>query len=198
MAPACPKCNGAVPATLFNSEQMQPCPTCRGPLRAAIFPAIFRQLQPGSAGERILVEGESSCFYHEQKKAVVPCDNCGRFLCAVCDVELSGRHLCPACIEAGRKKGELSMLENYRLLYDGSALALTVIPLVLPFVGWMCVIGTAPVAIVLAVMSWSKPGSILPRVRWRAIVAILLAVAEIVGWVLMIAIMYKEGVFTEK
>ena len=70
----------------------------------------------------MLVDGEASCFYHPAKKAVLPCESCGRFLCAVCDVEMNGQHLCPACLASGKKKGRLKQLENRRTLYDSLAL----------------------------------------------------------------------------
>src|SRR5512140_3781205 len=101
MVPACPKCTQALPPDVLNKAGLEPCPYCNTQVQAAVFPAIFKWIQPGEAGARILVEVESSCFYPEQKKAVIPCDNCGRFLCSLCDVELNGRHLCPMCLESG-------------------------------------------------------------------------------------------------
>jgi len=197
MVPACPKCTRSLPPEVLNTGRLELCPFCNAQVQAAVFPSIFKWIQPGEAGARILIEGESSCFYHEQKKAVIPCDNCGRFLCALCDVELNGRHLCPACLDAGRKKGSLSELEHSRTLYDGAALSLAIVPLVIPFLGWMLTIATAPTAIVLAIMSWRKPGSILPRGRARAIIAIVLALIEIGGWGVLIYSMYVGGAFHE-
>src|SRR4026207_1126810 len=120
----CPACYAPLPPSHFNTRSFEPCPTCPAKVQAAVFPAAFRTMAPGQTGERILVQGESSCFYHEQKKAVVPCDACGRFLCALCDVDLNGKHLCPQCLDTGRQAGSLQELETRRVLYDNAALLL--------------------------------------------------------------------------
>ena len=53
-----------------------------------------RGVEPGRSGERILVEGEAACFYHAEKRATVACSACGRFLCALCDLDFSDHHFC--------------------------------------------------------------------------------------------------------
>lgn len=178
----CPSCFTPLPPSQFNTDKFLPCPTCQANLQVAVFPAAFRAITPGQSGERILVAGESSCFYHDQKKAVVPCDLCGRFLCALCDVDLGGRHFCPQCLDTGRQKGSLQQLEIQRVVYDNGALILAVAPILL-----FCVptFVTAPVAVVLGVMSYFKPNSILGFSRWKALTAIVLALFQIVLWVLM-------------
>src|SRR6185369_13510263 len=114
---------------LFNRAELKPCPSCAAPLQVEVFPAFFRKITPGTGAETILVEGEASCFYHPQKRAVLPCHGCGRFLCALCDCELHGEHYCPACLETGRKKGKIKRLENRRTLYDSIALAVALFPI---------------------------------------------------------------------
>jgi len=180
----CSNCYTPLPASHCNTGQLDPCPACAVEVQAQVFPAAFRTIAPGQTGERIIVEGESSCFYHEQKKAVVPCDICGRFLCAVCDVELDGRHLCPPCLDAGREKGTLQQLQTQRTLYDSAALMLALGPVVV-FIFWWFTIITAPIAIILGVMSFYKPNSILGFSRFKAIAAIVIAVLEIAVWVLL-------------
>jgi hypothetical protein len=178
----CPSCFTPLPPSQFNTDKFLPCPTCEANLQVAVFPAAFRAITPGQSGERILIAGESSCFYHDQKKAVVPCDSCGRFLCALCDVDLSGRHFCPQCLDTGRQKGSLQQLEIQRVVYDNGALLLAVVPMLLfcfpTFV-------TAPVAVVLGVISYFRPNSILGFSRFKALAAIVLALFQIVLWVLM-------------
>ncbi len=140
---------------------------------------MLRPSGPGAVGEAVMVEGEASCFYHPAKKAVLLCESCGRFLCAVCDVEMNGVHLCPACVESGKKKGRLKQLENRRTLYDSLALAVAVYPIILV---WPTLI-SAPAAIYIAVRYWNAPSSVVPRSKWRAVLAIILALLQIVGWV---------------
>jgi hypothetical protein len=155
------------------------CPGCDKRIHADVFPALFRNLQAGRTGETILEEGVSSCFYHEGKKAVVPCDGCGRFLCALCDVELNQQHLCPSCVDKSRTKGTLINLETRRTVYDTAALSLALWPLLI----WPATIVTGPVAVACGVLSFFKPGSLVGRRTARAIIAILIGLAQIGGWV---------------
>ena len=179
----CPSCFTPLPPSHFNNDKFVPCPTCQANVQVAVFPAAFRAITPGQSGERILIAGESSCFYHDQKKAVVPCDSCGRFLCALCDVDLGSKHLCPQCLDTGRQKGALQQLETGRVIYDNGALVLAVAPMLLfcfpTFV-------TAPIAVVLGVMSYFRPNSILGFSPLKALTAIVLALFQIVIWVLML------------
>src|SRR5689334_13425310 len=125
----CPKCRWPLTEGVFNLQDLAPCPSCKAPLQIEIFPAFFRRITPGQSAETIMVEGESSCFYHPQKKAAVPCSGCGRFLCALCDCELNGQHFCPACLETGKTKGKIKSIEDQRTLYDNIAVALAFYPL---------------------------------------------------------------------
>jgi hypothetical protein len=73
---------------------------------------------PGRAAEAALVAGEAICFFHPTKKAVVPCDRCGRFLCALCDLPMGSAHFCPPCLEAGSRGGAVDQLETRRTRHD--------------------------------------------------------------------------------
>lgn len=180
----CPSCYTPLPPSHFNLGSFTPCPACQAKIQAAVFPAAFRPAAAGQSGERILIAGESSCFYHEQKKAVVPCDVCGRFLCALCDMDLGGKHLCPQCLGSGREKGSLQQLETQRITYDKGALLLALIPMVL-FVLWAFTLVTAPIAVFLGIMAHFKPNSILGFSRWKAIAAIVIGLFQILFWVLI-------------
>ncbi len=175
---SCPKCKSALPETLFNRPELAPCPACARPLQVEIFPAFFRPAARGRQGEVLLVEGESSCFYHPQKKAVLPCQACGRFLCALCDCELRGQHFCPACLETGQKKGKIKNLQNERTLYDSIALSLAIVPMLIFYFTAI----TAPMALYVAIRYWNAPPSILRRSRIRYVVAIVIATLQIAGW----------------
>lgn len=183
---ACTKCRSPLPEFSFNQGAPAPCPGCNALVQVEVFPALTRKVAEGKPGETILIEGEASCFYHPQKRATVPCAACGRFLCALCDVEINDEHLCPACLETGRKKGKLTQLETKRILYDSSALMLAALPLLLFCLWWISIV-TAPAAIVLAIYSWYQPSSILPRSRVRSYLAIGLGLAEVAGWILFFA-----------
>jgi hypothetical protein len=157
------------------------CPGCTRQFAAAVFPAFIRPAVTAAQPEKLVVEGEASCFYHPDKRASVPCTSCGRFLCALCDIVVGERHLCPACVETGRTKGRFLEFETSRTLWDTAALTIAVLPTILCF---YISLFTAPTAIVVAVMGWKKPSSIIPRNRWRLWVAIVLGVLQIAAWVI--------------
>jgi len=167
------------------SSQWQTCRKCETLQRVEVFPALFRESAPGQSGEAILIEGESSCFYHPEKRATLPCQNCGRFVCALCDCALHGQHFCPACLEVGRTKGKIKNLENHRTLYDTIALALAVVPIITLFF-WFATIITAPAAFFTAIWYWNAPTSIVRRTKIRYMLAIFLSVVEMAGWFLFI------------
>jgi len=174
----CSKCHLPLPEGAINTGDFIECPFCSTPIQIDAFPALLRPVQTGMAGETILVEGEAGCFYHPAKRASVPCASCGRFLCALCDVELNGEHICPVCLESGQKKGKLSQLENKRTLYDSAALSLTILPLLM----WPLTLFTAPAAVVLAIYAWNKPSSIVGRTRARIYLALFFGLLEMGGW----------------
>ena len=162
----------------FNLERLEPCPSCGAPLRVDVFPAQYRALST-SLPTALVVEGESSCFYHPQKKAVIPCQMCGRFLCALCDLELNGRHLCPSCLESGQKKGKIGELQNKRVRYDRMALALATLPALVLWPSLIC----APMALYVAIRHWNNPCGVLGKSRAMYMIAAVLASIEIIGWV---------------
>ena len=88
---------------MFNSAGLTPCPSCRAPIQADIFPAAYRPTDSVTGGDTVLPENQAGCFYHSDKKAVEVCSSCGRFICALCDIEMGGRHICPHLRPAGTK-----------------------------------------------------------------------------------------------
>ena len=177
-AAACPKCRSRLPGALCNLSEAAPCPACRASILVEVFPALFQAPVAGPAAEPIIEEGTAGCFYHEQKKAVTHCDACGRFLCALCDVDFHGRHICPGCLQAGKKKGGLAALDSHRTLWDSAALVVGVAPLIV----WPATLVTAPLAIARAGISFFKPGSLVRRTRWRSVLAIGFSILELLAW----------------
>ena len=181
----CPKCHAWLLEGIFNQPDLSPCPACGVPLQIEIFPALFRKISPGQSGEAVMVEGESSCFYHPQKKALLPCDGCGRFVCALCDCQLNGQHFCPVCLETGKTKGNIKSLDNQRTLYDSIALSLAIYPLLIFYFTLI----TAPMALFVAIRYWKSPPSLVHRGKIRFVVAIIFALLQIVGWVIVFVVL---------
>jgi hypothetical protein len=185
---ACARCRKPIPEEDWNREHAF-CASCRAPLRAFVFPALFSTPQSISAGTPVLEAGEASCFYHPQKRAVVPCDRCGRFLCGLCQVDFLGQNWCPRCIQAGSEKGQLAQLDSGRTLYDNLALSLASFPVLLV---WPTVI-TAPATLYLTARHWRSPSSILPRTKMRFYIAALLAAIQIGAWIwLAVFLLYRR------
>ena len=177
----CSKCRTLLSPELFNLGELTPCPSCQSLLNVEIFPAIL-QTHTAASAESILVEGESSCFYHPTKKASIVCQNCGRFLCALCDLELNGRHVCPTCLESGQKKAKFKDLENERMLWDRLALVVALAPILGV---WTSIIG-APVALYIVLRHRKAPCSITGKSNLRLIIAGIAAVAQIAFWAILL------------
>src|SRR3990172_5219219 len=149
----CNNCKNPLPAAMFN-KPAQVCPKCKASSFVYIFPAFFRTNQTHSVNASV-DEDEAGCFYHVGKKAVIICDNCGRFLCLLCDIELDNKHLCPSCVEKGKQKQKIKTLETSCILYDSIALTVAFVPLLFfIFLFWATVI-TAPMAIFIAIRYWN-------------------------------------------
>jgi hypothetical protein len=151
-------------------------------VRVFAYPALWKGAEAGKPAETILDDAEASCFYHAQKKAVVACSHCGRFLCSLCDVELEGAHYCPPCIESAGKKRRMESLENRRILYDDVALSLAILPMLF----FYFTVLTAPIALYISIRYWNAPSSLIPRSKIRFIIAICLSVLQIAGWILIV------------
>ena len=175
----CPKCGLGAPGEVWTTSETAVCTGCRSRLRVRTFPAL-QQLTTARSGEAALT-GEAECFFHPEKKAERVCDRCGRFLCALCDLPIGARHLCPACVESGLGTSEaVPELVTRRTNWGRFALALTFVPFV-PFFT-MLAPASALAAIGCAVYGWRKPPSLVHgRARLSAIAAILIGLAEIAG-----------------
>jgi hypothetical protein len=142
------------------------------------------------APARPVAEGEATCFYHPRKSAVVPCDRCGRFLCALCEIEFHGERWCPACLESGQRRQSLGTLETKRINYDSIALALATVPVLTIWASFFC----APISLYMVIRYWRAPLSILPRTRIRYHIAFTLAVIEIIAWIWLIAFFWSRRI----
>jgi hypothetical protein len=185
----CPQCNSPLDRRIVNTAAMTRCPKCKRPLRVDIFPAVTRHTGGNDNGNDLLQTGkEASCFYHPRKKAIVPCDACGRFLCALCDIDFNGRHMCPQCLETGKTKRKIKNLEDQRICYDTIAWLVALVPMLF---FWFTIF-TAPIVLFLVIRFWKSPLSIVPRTRIRFVAAFGLAVIQLAGWTLFIMNMFNQ------
>lgn len=190
--PTCTKCKTWVPIQALEAGDFAECSGCGGEVKVEIFPAYFKPVNRGQGGETIVVDGEASCFFHPNKRAQVSCESCGRFLCALCAIELNGKNLCPNCLESGQKKGKFVELENRRACHNNAALSLALVPLILC---WFTTVVTAPIALFYALWYWKSPGSIIPHSKARLVIAIVISSLIIIGWVIAFSTQQFRNIF---
>jgi hypothetical protein len=155
-------------------------------MRNDLFPAFFHDLEPPKPAELIEAEDQASCFYHEGKQAELACEECGRFICATCEVKMHSRRLCPGCVERLYDEMEWPRLINSVYQWDSLALTVSVLTMLCcQFLGLF----TLPFSIFVTIKYWNTPMSILPRSRWRFLAAIFcstIATALSIGMIYMI------------
>jgi hypothetical protein len=103
-------------------------------------------------------------------------------------LELNKAHLCPSCLESGKKKGKIVNLQRERVLYDRMALVIAGLPLLI----WPFTFITAPIALFLVVRFWKAPLSLVTPSRTRFVVAGLLAIVQILAWILVIILLIAK------
>lgn len=175
---ACPACGAFFPRPSIELKGLQQCPACWRSTEIAVFPAYDRPATTGATAEKVIMDGEATCFYHANHRALVPCDACGRFLCALCDLDLNGRHFCPPCLELATTKKTVQVLERNRTRWDKIIFTLLILPLLFCYI---FVPFTSLAALVLVVWKWGSPGSLVNNTRVRFVIYGVVATAEFAG-----------------
>jgi hypothetical protein len=163
---SCPGCEGNVAASA-GTEEWQNCPYCQQRMQIRLWPIAGR-----GKGTAAPLPEQATCFFHPDKAFQACCQRCGRFVCALCDLQLGTEHVCPTCFERGRTvsglNGGKAEWRHRDVLYDSIALSLGW--------GWILVwpllVVALPAAIVLHVKYRKVPRSyLIPRSGWRFWVA---------------------------
>ena len=187
----CSKCKSPLAWQAYNTPGMTLCPNCGASVHAAVFPALVRGGEDGHAGDPLLADSEASCFNHPAKRAVVACESCGRFLCALCDIELANQHICASCVESGKKKGQIETIAKERTLHDQAALALAILPLLM----WPITIVTGPLTVIYVLRHWKTPLSLIPRTRVRFVMAAIIGAIQTAAWISGITLLVIRYVY---
>jgi hypothetical protein len=178
----CTKCEYDIPLEDLNKKTFSSCPGCGQAYRAEVYPALFREDAASASGEKLVIDGQASCFYHKDKKASIPCSSCGRFVCTLCDIEFDGQHFCPSCFDHKSTKQDNKKTKASALQYDNIASALAYWPILI----WPATIITAPLAMYITIRYWNKSTSVIPRSKLRFILAFLMALAQVLAWLILI------------
>ncbi|NLV40090.1 MAG: hypothetical protein GXY15_02530 [Candidatus Hydrogenedentes bacterium] len=186
-AARCANCRLSFEASLKDARMLVFCPGCGARQDLWLFPALARPAPARPDAGAVVLTDESTCFHHSEKRAEAVCDACGCFLCALCDIEApGGGHYCPAC----HAKGEAGLAKvrerSGQMLYDEVALTMALISTLIPYFSPF----TAPVVLYIVFKYWSKPLSAVPRGRWRFVVALLLAMLQLVGILFLIGLLW--------
>lgn len=159
---SCPGCAGDIAVDETNTE-WQTCPYCNKRLLMRVWPVARQSNNAATA-----LSDQATCFFHPEKAFQACCQRCGRFLCALCDLQLGAEHVCPICFERGRADTNVEAGKaewRYRDV-DYDSIALTV--------GWAWVlfwptfVVALPAVIFLHVKYRKAPRSyLIPRSGWR-------------------------------
>jgi len=181
----CPNCQGRV-TPIETLTGWQDCPFCEKRLQIRTWPVV-RQ----NTNAAVALSDQATCFFHPDKAFQACCQRCGRFVCALCDLQLGAEHVCPTCFERGRgNSGEEAGKAEWRhrdVLYD--SIALTIGWGWILF--WPVIVAALPTVIFLHVKHRKAPRSyLIPRSGWRFWVAyvglvwapLLFATPFIVRW----------------
>jgi hypothetical protein len=173
----CARCNMSLPEWELATNTTVVCTSCGASNEAHVFPAVLEVRAP--AHSEIALAGEAACFDHAGQRAEAACRQCGRFLCPRCAIDFGDATWCPSCIAAGAGAAKAANLEASRTLYDSVAL---IVPLASLLV-WPFTIVSGPAAVVLSILKWKAPLSVVRRSRWRFAAAILLGLAQTGAWI---------------
>lgn len=185
-APPCPKCKAALAGLDMAGEAgTGQCQACATPLEFTLFPARRRGRRVVRADRSL--EGDSTCYFHPTNHAAAICGGCGRYMCAICEVPTEdGGKLCPPCVSAARKKTIQKADEV--VVYDQMAFSAAIVPILI----WPITLVTAPIVLGLIFYGWNKPRSLVRPGRWRFVVAGILAVIQIGGWITLGVTLWLE------
>ena len=161
-AVTCPSCKGDV-APVETKTGWQSCPYCEKRLQIRVWPVVRQNTNAAAA-----LSDQATCFFHPDKAFQACCHRCGRFVCALCDLQLGAEHVCPTCFERGRAdSGAEAGKAEWRhrdVLYD--SIALTIGWGWILF--WPVIVAAIPTAIFLHVKYRKAPRSyLIARSGWR-------------------------------
>jgi hypothetical protein len=163
------------------------CPYCAKRLQIRAWAAV----RPSNNAATALSD-QATCFFHPDKAFQACCQRCGRFVCALCDLQVGAEHVCPACFDRGlaesSTEAEKADWRHRDVLYD--SIALTVGWAWILF--WPVIVAAIPTVIILHVKFRKAPRRyVVPRSGWRFWVAyvgllwlpLMLAVPYFARWI---------------
>lgn len=190
----CSACHFPLEVAESGGWEERKCGICQTGQSVLVFPAIRGIAASPVAADATAEEGQATCFFHEGKPAVVPCGNCGRFLCDLCDLQIDKNHVCTLCVQAAREERPSSRAKpkiqvRDRIFLPQNMAVLLAFYSPATFFGLYLVFLSAPAAIYYSIRYWNHGGGIQRRGQWRFVVSLvmgLIQIASIAGIVIMI------------
>lgn len=178
----CPRCGHKLPVEMLRLGSHVECTVCHASFQGEIFPALFREQERGQRAESLADDAEASCFFHLQNRAVQACGTCGRFVCALCALELPSGVVCPDCFSNDRAVASSApVLEKSRRIWSSVAAWLLGISFLF---FWPLTLATAPVACCMAIYGMRQPGSLTGRGWWRNVAVLIVGLIVVAGWIM--------------
>lgn len=190
---ACTACHTPLLLDLENALETEiTCPGCG----AVQFQQIYSAYACGPRSDDVapLVDGNTACFFHETSPAAHICDDCGRYLCALCTLAVPTpansppdfpARLCPECfrrrVDREPAEGQWDLFQPEYIRYDLLALLLVIGPVVIfPF--YLLTILSGPMAVYVAIRYWRVCRTPVGRPRAGLILALILGFIEMMFW----------------
>lgn len=168
----CSDCKLEPHTILMNEHALQTCEHCGKKISIFVYPALANPPLKVEVPDAPIIAEESSCFYHAGKQASVVCDDCGRFLCNLCDIDIQGRHVCTLCLDNPDISESTSTPKMKQTHYDSIAL----IWAAACFFLWIFAFIPAGISLYYTIRHWKTPISITHQSRWRFVVATLISI----------------------
>ncbi len=180
---ACHNCGRILNGQYINTAMFVPCPLCSKSVMVREYPAVEGSGKVDGARHAIRTDEQAGCYYHPKRTAEEVCAGCGRFICALCVVELKGQRLCPACLRQGVEQDPSSEIVQSHMRYDKVAMLLALVPILF----WPLTIVTGPAALYMVARHWKRPVSLVTRGRIRLAIAALIGLVQTSGWLFLFA-----------
>jgi hypothetical protein len=135
--PACPRCNARLTRDWIRTGTVL-CPDCNVTFESVAFEPPAPRLQVADVAT-VGPDGASACANHARNAAVTSCTRCGLFICALCDLDVGGGSICPACFDRARSEGALtgaaSRVRDYMAM--GRVAVIVGVLTTFLFIGWL-------------------------------------------------------------
>lgn len=184
----CVFCNALLnPVQLAAAGGQVQCQACKRRSTVLAMPSLLenRAAKPPPPPVDPPAEGEAACFYSPNRRATKECSHCGVLISDIWAAQWGSKSVCLKCLDHLRAKGQDAHFQTKRILWDNVALIMALVPLTVVF--WWVSFITAPAAIFTALWHWNSPRSLVPRSRLRLIIALLLGLAQVGGFVFLIS-----------